>query len=235
MHKMLERVLTTSIMIGGVLLWPAASLAQTSYMVTGADTIVLQNQEALAHVWHDKSRGDRALDIFSAIDVNTTPDIIWNIMTDCARGNEIVKGMLSCDILETNPAQSSDIRQQVFDMGPFLPNVKTQFESVYDKNKSITIRRVGGDLKIQEAMWTFEPLETEQTRVSYRATIAFKLPVPRTILKNATRKDTPQIMRNLKRVAEADQEKKFKIVEAPVISPSRASLSSTLSSLDEMP
>ena len=210
MHKMLERVLTTSIMIGGVLLWPAASLAQTPYMVTGADTIVLQNQEALTHVWHDKSRGDRALDIFSAIDVNTTPDIIWNIMTDCARCNEIVKGMLSCDVLETNPAQSSDIRQQVFDMGPFLPNVKTQFESVYDKNKSITIRRVGGDLKIQEAMWTFEPLETGQTRVSYRATIAFKLPVPRTILKNATRKDTPQIMRNLKRVAEADQEKKFK-------------------------
>ena len=228
MLKLLKRILAKSFMIGGVLLWPTLSFAQTSYVLTDADNLVLENQEALTHVWRDKTRGDGALDVFGAIDINAAPDVIWNIMTDCARGHEVVKGMLSCDVLETNPEQSSDLRQQIFDMGSFLPNARTQFESVYVPNKSITIRRVGGDLKIQDARWTFESLETGQTRVSYRATILLKFPVPRSILKKATRKDTPQIMRNLKRVAEADAQKKFKIVEAPV-------LSSAVSSVDEMP
>jgi len=121
-----------------------------------------------------------ALDVFGAIDIKASPAIIWAIMTDCSRGSEIVKGMLSCDVLETAPDKQSDIRQQIFDMGPFLPNAKTRFRSDYRPYESIAIRRVGGDLKIQNAIWQ------------------------RGIVKNATRKDTPQIMRNLKSVAQMD-------------------------------
>jgi len=60
-------------------------------------------------------------------------------------------------------------------------------------------------MKIQDAIWDIKPLTNDLTRVSYRATIKLKFPVPRKLIKNATRKDTPQIMRNLRRVSEADQ------------------------------
>ena len=125
-------------------------------------------------------------------------------MTDCARGSEIVKGMRSCKVLEIF-GDGSDIRQQIFDMGPFLPDAKTEFRSVYSRNQHIKISRTGGDMKIQDAIWDIEPLTKDITRVSYRATIKLKFPVPRKLIKNATRKDTPQIMRNLRRVSEADQ------------------------------
>ena len=144
-------------------------------------------------------------------------------MTDCTRGHEIVKGMRSCDVLETLPNENSDIRQQVFDMGPFLPDAKTRFQSDYVPYKTITIRRVGGDLKIQDAIWSIEPQDNGLTRVSYRATILLKFPVPGGLIKNATRKDTPQIMRNLRRVAQADAQKQFHLVKAPS------------GSIDEMP
>ena len=216
------RALTTLI-LSGILFVPLLAFAQTAYEVTPEDEAVLQNQEALTHVWRDKSRRDGALDVFGAIDIQAPPSVIWNIMTDCTRGHEIVMGMRSCDVLETSPNKSSDIRQQVFDMGPFLPDAKTRFQSDYVPYKTITIRRVGGDLKIQDAIWSIDPQDNGLTRVSYRATILLKFPVPGGLIKNATRKDTPQIMRNLRRVAQADAQKQFHLVKAPS------------GSIDEMP
>ena len=180
------------------------ALAQTPYILTENDKNILQSGEALTHVWRDKSRADKALDVFGAIDITASPETIWAIMTDCSRGTEIVKGMLSCKVLETLE-DGSDIRQQIFDMGPFLPNAKTEFRSEYTLNRMIKIRRTGGDMKIQDALWDIQPLTKDITRVSYRATIKLKFPVPRRLIKNATRKDTPKIMRNLRRVSEADE------------------------------
>ena len=178
--------------------------AQSPYIMTEADQETLRAGEAVTHVWRDKTRADKALDVFGAIDIMATPETIWNIMTDCTRGSEIVKGMRSCKVLETF-GDGSDIRQQIFDMGPFLPDAKTEFRSVYSQNQHIKISRTGGDMKIQDAIWDIKPLTNDLTRVSYRATIKLKFPVPRKLIKNATRKDTPQIMRNLRRVSEADQ------------------------------
>jgi len=188
----------------GVSIEASISDLVTPYTVTLEDEMILSQGETVTHVWRDKSRTDSALDVFGAIDIKASPAIIWAIMTDCSRGSEIVKGMLSCDVLETAPDKQSDIRQQIFDMGPFLPNAKTRFRSDYRPYESIAIRRVGGDLKIQNAIWQITPRQGGLTRVTYRATILLKFPVPRGIVKNATRKDTPQIMRNLKSVAQMD-------------------------------
>jgi len=182
----------------------STALAQVPYDLTETDQDTLRAGKAVTHVWRDKSRADKALDVFGAIDIMATPETIWNIMTDCNRGMEIVKGMKSCTVLETFD-DGSDIRKQVFDMGVFLPNAKTEFRSEYKPTHQIKIRRTGGDMKIQDAMWDIEPLTEDVTRVSYRATIKLKFPVPRRLIKNATRKDTPQIMRNLRRVSEADE------------------------------
>lgn len=178
--------------------------AQTPYVLTPADHDVLKAGEALTHVWRDKTREDKALDVFGAIDIMASPETIWAIMTNCDRGSEIVKGMKSCKVLETSE-DGSDIRQQVFDLGPFLPNAKTEFKSEYTAHQRIKIQRTGGDMKIQDAIWEIKVLSKAITRVTYRGTIKLKFPVPRGLIKNATRKDTPQIMRNLRRVSEADQ------------------------------
>jgi len=181
-----------------------AGWAQTAYNMTHSDLSALSSGDVVTHVWRDKSRPDKALDVFGAVDIMARPETIWTIMTNCARGNEIVKGMLSCEVIEA-AEDGTDIRKQVFDMGSFLPNAKTIFQSTYDLNRKIKIKRTGGDLKIQDAIWEINPLANDLTRVTYRATIKLKFPVPRQLIKNATRKDTPQIMRNLRRVAENDE------------------------------
>jgi len=204
MQSLIKIMILKIMSLALALLWPQMAHAQTPYTLTATDEVILQNGEALTHVWRDKNRRDNAIDVFGAIDIKAAPSIIWDIMTDCRRGKDIVSGMLSCDVLQKSETGTWDIRQQIFDMGLFLPNAKTKFRSDYLTEQSITIRRIGGDLKIQDAVWTLSPLENGLTRVSYRATILLKFPVPRRLLKNATRKDTPQIMRNLKRTAQAD-------------------------------
>ena len=62
------RALTTLI-LSGILFVPLLAFAQTAYEVTPEDEAVLQNQEALTHVWRDKSRRDGALEVFGAIDI----------------------------------------------------------------------------------------------------------------------------------------------------------------------
>lgn len=186
------------------LFMPSQAWAQTPYSLKQADYDLLQSGQAVTHVWRDKTREDKALDVFGAIDIMASPETIWNIMTDCTRGPEIVEDMKTCKVLKTLE-DGSDIRQQIFKMGVFLPNAKTEFRSEYIQKQQIKIRRTGGDLKIQDAIWDIIPLENGITRVSYRATIKLKFPVPRKFIKSATRKDTPKIMRNLRRVSEADE------------------------------
>jgi len=196
-------VRTFCIVLFSALLSPAA-WAQTAYIMTQADKAALNSGEVVTHVWRDKSRADKALDVFGAINIMANPKTIWAIMTDCTRGNEIVKGMRSCEVLESLE-DGTDIRRQVFDMGPFLPNARTEFRSEYDENRTIKINRTGGDMKIQDALWDITPVSEDITRVTYRATIKLRFPVPRALIKSATRKDTPQIMRNLRRVSENDE------------------------------
>ena len=172
----------------------------------------MQNQEVVTHVWRDAARNDGALDVFGAVDIMASQQVIWNLMTDCSRGMELVKEMLSCTVLETEQGGASDIREQVFTLGFLLPNAKTRFRSEYEPYQSITIRRVGGDMKIQDATWSIVPQAGGLTRVSYRGTILLKFPVPGPLIKRATRKDTPKIMQNLKRVAEADSQKQRRVV-----------------------
>ncbi len=212
----MKKSITKALLITGLCLWPTFAFGQPPYALTSQDKAKLQNQEVVTHVWRDAARNDGALDVFGAIDVMASPQIIWNLMTDCSRGMELVKGMLSCTVLETEQGGASDIREQVFTLGFLLPNAKTRFRSEYERHKSISIRRVGGDMKIQDATWKLTPQANGLTRVSYRGTILLKFPVPGHLIKRATRKDTPKIMQNLKRVAEADSQRERRVANVTV-------------------
>jgi len=163
----------------------------------------LERGEPYVDVWQDKSRDDGAMDVLSAIDIQASPAVIWNVMTDCARSNEIVEDMTSCDIVETAQDGSWDIREQKVKINFMITNTSV-FRSDYDKPNTIKISRAGGDMKVQDGVWTLTPLDEETTRVTYRAASAPKFPVPKSALQNAMQDDVPKILKNLRSAAEAD-------------------------------
>ena len=57
-------------------------------------------------------------------------------------------------------------------------------------------------MKVQEGLWQLTPLEDGRVRVTYHASLQPKFPTPRFLLRRAVSKDTPELMKALKRVTE---------------------------------
>ena len=61
---------------------------------------------------------------------------------------------------------------------------------------------MGGDMKVQEGLWQLTPLEDGRVRVAYHARLQPKFSTPGFLLRRAVSKDTPKLMKALKRVTE---------------------------------
>lgn len=174
--------------------------AETKTKLTAEVIAALEAGDVHAEVWRDSSRVDDAMDVFSAVDIAASPEVIWAVMTDCERSQEIVKKMVSCKVTETG--EGWDIRAQKVRSGMFT--TKSVFRSDYEFPSAIRISKAGGDMEVQEGVWRLEPLSSGKTRVSYRAASCPKFPVPAGMLKRAMAKDVPEILRRLRAEAEAD-------------------------------
>ena len=166
---------------------------------------MLHNGQAVTYADFESSHDNGILSVFGAIDINARPSTIWAIMTKCPRNFDIIKALVKCEVVEQDEKGLWDIRQQAFKVGVFLPYAKTYFRSEYSLNKTIKIQRIGGDLKVQDAVWRLEPQNDKITRVTYQAQIKSRLPIPRNFIKRATKQDTPEILLALKHHAEVDE------------------------------
>lgn len=145
------------------------------------------------------------VDVFGVVDIQATPQRIWAIMRDCTQQLDIIPDLKACNILEQGPENEWDRREQIMKIGFPLPNIRSEFRSDYIPFKSILITRTGGDLSVLNGEWVLDPLSPEITRVSYRARMKSRLPVPGRFIRKGVERDMPLILTNLKNAAEAQQ------------------------------
>lgn len=197
---------TPAKIILGLALWLAPqSFAQSQNHLDSSDVAQLKAHQVVSKIWRNRQRNDGAIDAFAAVHIKAPPQDIWAVMTSCEKSLEVVTNMKSCDILETSD-QGWDIREQKF-RAPFpFKSFRTVFRADYIANKQIIIQRTGGDMKVQDAVWRIVPLENGVSRVTYRAAVQPKIPVPRFLLRRAVSQDTPEILRNLRAVVEANHD-----------------------------
>jgi len=174
--------------------------------ISDEENAALKRGETIIEVWKDKSRADGAVDVYGAIDIMASPDIIWAMMLDCKQALLIVKAMRLCEVLETSSDGSWDVRKQKVKIGPLLPKSVNVFRSDYTKPKSIKISLVRGNMQVQEGRWDLQVLGKDKTRVSYRAALKPKFPVPKRILMKGVRSDVPEVLTNMRKYAEMAQE-----------------------------
>lgn len=173
-----------------------------------AELAQLKAGDIITEVWHDKSRGDGAVDAFAAVEISASAQQVWSVMTSCIKTLEVVREMKSCRVLETSPDGSWDIREQRF-RAPFpLKSFQTIFRTDFTPYKHIKISRISGDMKVQDGLWQITPLtkagdENPRMRVTYRARVQPKAPLPRFLLRRIVRKDTPELMMALRDVTQA--------------------------------
>ena len=144
------------------------------------------------------------INVFGAIDIYQNAESIWAVMIDCDAQLNIIPKLKSCEILDTHPKEKWDARKQVVKLGFPLPNVRSEFRSDYTPFERIDISGTGGDLSYLKGEWRLTSLSDDRTRLTYRAQMKSRLPVPRSFVRDAVRKDMPLILNNLKRLTELE-------------------------------
>ncbi len=199
---MMRRLVFTGLSFLALLIAPFG-LADEGRALTVPEIESLERGEVISEIWRDKSQSGGQLEAYAAVHINAAPQQIWAVMNSCDASVEIVKDMASCEVLETAPNGAWDIRAQSF-RAPFpLGKFRTEFRTDFTPFETMHITRTGGDMKTQDAIWVITPLSSGHSRVTYRASVALKVPVPRFMMRRALRKDTPELMDNLRRFVEA--------------------------------
>lgn len=137
--------------------------------------------------------------IKGSVDIEATPEQVWEVLVDCAVAPKMVARLKSCRVLERDPQGRWDIREHVSRAGP-LPSVRSVFRSEYDPPRHIKFRRAGGEVKVLEGEWRLIPLAGgSQTRVVYESRASAPFAVPAPIARMILRHDVPEALAALRR------------------------------------
>ncbi|WP_426029761.1 SRPBCC family protein [Caulobacter sp. DWP3-1-3b2] len=138
--------------------------------------------------------------VSAVIDIEASPAKVWSVMTDCVTAGKMVTNLARCTIVSGDIKRGSDVREHVTHRSLFLPAMRIVFRSVYEPFTRIRFERVGGDLKVEQGEWRLLALRGgAATRVFYENRLAVDLPIPRALLREGLRKDTPKVLLNLRK------------------------------------
>lgn len=186
------------IMAAGLL---AAPTAASAFELTPKALAALERREAYAEVTPDPDGVSGR--VRAVIDIEAPPQRVWRVMTDCASAKLLISTLTSCRVVQGEQARGWDVREHVTRRNLIFPGMRIVFHSDYEPFNRIRFRLVEGDLKVEQGEWRLQALNGGRaTRVFYDNRLAVDWPVPKALMREALRKDTPKVLMNLRRVCE---------------------------------
>ena len=141
--------------------------------------------------------------IRAAVRIRAAPEVIWNIMTDCAQAATYVPGLRRCRLIDGAPDGSWQEIEHEVRYAWFLPTVRYVFRADYERPHRIAFRRVSGDVKEEEGTWLLSPTaDGSATLVQYEVYVDPGFWIPQTFVNRSLRKDLPAALNGLRERAE---------------------------------
>jgi len=139
----------------------------------------------------------------AVIDIDASPERVWKIMTDCATAGKLMTNPASCKVLSGDQRRGWDVREHITRRNLIFPSVRIVFCSDYEPVSRIRFSLIEGDLKVEQGEWRLQALGGGKgTRVFYGNRLAVDWPVPKAMMREALRKDTPKVLGNLRKACE---------------------------------
>jgi uncharacterized membrane protein len=139
----------------------------------------------------------------AVIDIDASPDHVWKVMTDCATAGKLMTNLASCRVVAGDQQRGWDVREHITRRNLILPGMRIVFRSDYEPVNRIRFHLVEGDLKVEQGEWRLQSLNGGKgTRVFYDNRLAVDWPVPKAMMREALRKDTPKVLGNLRKACE---------------------------------
>lgn len=181
-------------------LWAMGASAQ-AFELSAKAQAALARGEAHAEVTPDPDGVSGR--VRAVVDIAAPAEKVWAIMTDCATAGLMITNLSRCRILSGDQRRGWDIREHVTRRTFVFPSMRIVFRSDYEPFSRIRFHLVEGDLKVEQGEWRLQPLDGgKRTRVFYDNRLAVDWPVPKALMREALRKDTPKVLMNLRRACE---------------------------------
>jgi len=125
----------------------------------------------------DAGHGDHG--VAAEMTVAAPVSVVWAVLTDCATAPEHVPGMVSCKVLQSDPAGLWDIREHRVRL-PWLPLVlRNVVRSDYVPQRRLDYRKLGRDVTQLRGQWRLSPdASGAATQIEYTGYMTGLLPVP---------------------------------------------------------
>jgi len=184
--------------LAAVLFVTAALLVAGIVRATAGDPIVNVETDKRADAAH----------IRASIDIAAPPEVVWSVITDCARAPHIIPNLESCHIIQHDPAGHWDVREHIINWAVLLPKLHTVVRNSYESGHRMLFKRVDGDMRVSQGEWRVEPAaDGKASRLYYNALVAPNFPVPEFLVEHAIHEDFPNLLRAIERASEADAAK----------------------------
>lgn len=187
-------------MAAAAMVWALSGSAH-AFELTAKAQAALARGEAYAEVSPDPDGVSGR--VRAVVDVAAPPERVWAIMTDCATAGRMISNLASCRVVSGDQRRGWDIREHVTRRTFVFRGMRIVFRSDYEPVSRIRFHLVEGDLKVEQGEWRLQPLDGGRgTRVFYDNRLAVDWPVPKAMMREALRKDTPKVLMNLRRACE---------------------------------
>lgn len=181
--------------------WALSAASANAFELTPKAHAALKRGEAYAEVSPDPD--GVAGRVRAVIDIDAPVQHVWRVMTDCAAAKMMISTLTSCRIVEGEQSRGWDVREHITRRNLVFPGMRIVFRSDYEPFSRIRFRLVEGDLKVEQGEWRLQALDGgRRTRVFYDNRLAVDWPVPKALMREALRKDTPKVLMNLRRACE---------------------------------
>ena len=182
-------------------LWALSGASASAFELTPKAQAALDRGEPYADVTPDPDGVSGR--VRAVIDIDAPPQRVWRVMTDCASAKVMISTLASCRVVEGDQARGWDVREHVTRRNLIFPRMRIVFRSDYEPFGRIRFRLVEGDLKVEQGEWRLQALDGgRRTRVFYDNRLAVDWPVPKALMREALRKDTPKVLANLRRACQ---------------------------------
>ncbi len=130
--------------------------------------------------------------------IESPPENIWRIMTDCREIPNFVPGLAACRVLDSG--HNWEIIEHEVKWIRFLPTFTYVFRAEYKPNRKIEFVRVRGDLREIEGSWRLTPLDqNRRTIVSYSVFLDPGFFIPQWLVRRSLKADLPAVLTSLRK------------------------------------
>ena len=89
----------------------------------------------------------------ASFDIAAPPQVVWTVLTDCDHARDMVPNLVSCRVLDRDPAGRWDVREHIAKTW-FTPRLRNVIRTEFDPPHGLSYRRIAGDWTRSEGRWT---------------------------------------------------------------------------------